>query len=258
MGHVEVIDDAALGGEVVEAWRRHAHAASHRDVVRDRQEQRAGARVGVTRPEQGVDLQGGTLGVEGVDAPAVVHHAFEHRQGPDAHGASMVAVGTDAKLPDDPADAADAAALRRYADALAEAVVAALPGWVERSVAQRYRAWAGHGPDDRLREDARDAGRRAVEDVAPRLRELLATDVDAQRNNPLAILRDAVRHPAEVLSAAGVPPVERDPQAEELFPDDDYDLSPAAFGDLHPSVREPGLVWGAAKAHVILARRRRA
>jgi len=166
----------------------------------------------------------------------------------------MVAVGTDAKPPDDPGDAA---ALGRYADALAEAVVAALPGWVERAVAQRYQAWAGHAPEGRLLEHARDAGQRAVEDVGPRLRELLATDVDAQRNNPLTILRDAVRHPAGVLAAAGVPPVERDPQAARLFPDDDYDLSPAAFGDLHPSVHEPGIVWGAAKAHVILARRRR-
>lgn len=168
--------------------------------------------------------------------------------------ASMVAVGTDAKPPDDPADAA---ALRRYADALVEAVVAAVPGWVERVVVERYQAWAGHAAEPWLLEDARSAGQRAVEDVGPRLRDLLTTDVDAQRNNPLAILRDAVRHPAGVLSAAGVPPVERDPHAEAIFPDDDYDLSPAAFGDLHPSVHEPGLVWGAAKAHVILARRRR-
>jgi hypothetical protein len=36
-----------------------------------------------------------------------------------------------------------------------------------------------------------------------------------------------------------------------------YDLSPAAFADLDPSLREPGLTWGAAKAHVHLARRRR-
>ncbi len=93
--------------------------------------------------------------------------------------------------------------------------------------------------------------------MEPLLRTLLATDVDAQRANPLAILRQAVRYPNEVLAAAGVPAVRRDAHAERLFPDDAYDLGPAAFGDLHPSVHEPGLVWGAAKAHVILARRRR-
>lgn len=165
----------------------------------------------------------------------------------------MVPVGTDANPADDPADAA---ALRRYADALADAFTGALPGWVERAVAQRYQDWAGQMAPNSVLDDACAAGRRAVDDVGPRLRELLATDVDAQRTNPLAILRSAVRHPAEVLANAGVPPVARDAHAERLFPDDVYDLSPAAFGDLHPSVHEPGLVWGAAKAHVILARRR--
>jgi len=167
----------------------------------------------------------------------------------------MVAVGTDAKPPDDPADAA---ALARYAAALAEAILAALPGWVERSVEERWAAWAGTSTiPAEIRAHAQAGGRRAVDDVEPRLRALLAADVDAQRTNPLAILRQAVRYPNEVLAAAGVPPVVRDAHAERLFPDDAYDLSPAAFGDLHPSVHEPGLVWGAAKAHVILARRRR-
>ncbi len=167
----------------------------------------------------------------------------------------MVPVVTDANAPDDPADAA---ALHRYADALADAVVAALPAWVERAVAQRWSAWTGReGVPSEITAHAHRNGRLAVDDVEPRLRALLATDVDAQRTNPLAILRQAVRYPNEVLAAAGVPAVQRDPQAERLFPDDAYDLGPAAFGDLHPSVHEPGLVWGAAKAHVVLTRRRR-
>lgn len=165
----------------------------------------------------------------------------------------MVPVNTDSNAPDDPADAA---ALRRYAAALADAVAAALPGWVERSVAQRYEAWAGQTAPSELLDQAGLAGRRALADVDPHLRQLLATDVDAQRANPLAILRGAVGYPTEVLAAAGVPPVRRDRHAERLFPDDAYDLGPAAFGDIHPSLHEPGLVWGAAKAHIILARRR--
>jgi hypothetical protein len=36
-----------------------------------------------------------------------------------------------------------------------------------------------------------------------------------------------------------------------------YDLTPASFADVDPALHEPGLVWGAAKAHVHLARRRR-
>ena len=102
----------------------------------------------------------------------------------------------------------------------------------------------------------RAAAGQAVVEVEGPLRELLAQDPDEQRTNPLAIVRGAVRHPTAVLRAAGVPPAERDPHAERLFPDDDYDLTPGAFVDLDPTVHEPGLTWGAAKAHVILARRR--
>lgn len=166
----------------------------------------------------------------------------------------MVALVTDANLPDDPADAA---ALRRHADALADAALAALPGWVVRVVVERYEQWSGEAAPERLRAEAARAGDAAAAEVGPRLRRLLATDVDAQRTNPLAVLRSAVHHPTAVLRAAGVPPVVRDAHAEALFPDDVYDLGPAAFADLDPAVHEPGLVWGAAKAHVVLRRRRR-
>jgi hypothetical protein len=165
----------------------------------------------------------------------------------------MVPVGTTANPLDDPGDAA---ALARYAAALADAVVAALPAWVERTVSTRFADWSGEPAPAAVRDDAVAAGRQAVAEVEPPLRELLATDVDEQRTNPLALLRRAVRHPTEVLARAGVPPVERDAHAERLFPDDLYDLGPAAFADLGPEVHEPGLVWGAAKAHVILRRRR--
>ncbi len=160
----------------------------------------------------------------------------------------------DANVPDDPADAA---ALRAHAESLLEAVLEALPGWVERGVAQRYEQATGRGPSEPVRDQACQAGRDAVAAVEPPLRELLMTDVDAQRTNPLAILRGAVRHPAAVLRAAGVPPVRRDAQAEALFPEDTYDLTPAAFADIDPALHEPGIVWGAAKAHVVLKRRRR-
>ncbi|HEY9555380.1 MAG TPA: hypothetical protein VIR58_01530, partial [Acidimicrobiales bacterium] len=82
------------------------------------------------------------------------------------------------------------------------------------------------------------------------------TDVDAQRSNPLALLRSAVPHLTAALRSLGVPAVERDVQAEQMFPDDLYDLTPAAYADIDQSVHEPGLIWGAAKAHVIIRRRR--
>ena len=166
----------------------------------------------------------------------------------------MVGMPADANPLDDPADAA---ALVRHAEALAMAVDGALPGWVARAVEGRWRAWRGDEPPAEVRTAAQEAGRRARAELVPELRALLSTDVDAQRANPLAVLRRAVPFATEVLRAAGVPPVARDEQAARLFPEDDYDLSPAAFADLDPSVHEPGLVWGAAKAHVVLARRRR-
>ena len=76
--------------------------------------------------------------------------------------------------------------------------------------------------------------------------------------NPLALVRQAVPYPTEVLRSAGVPPVARDEFAARQFPDDDYDLAPTSFAELDPELHEPGLVWGAAKAHVHLARRRAA
>jgi hypothetical protein len=166
----------------------------------------------------------------------------------------MVAMASRANPLDDPADSA---ALAAYAAALADAVDAALATWIERAVAGRWSAWSGTPAPADLVAQAQAAGERARAELIPELRDLLATDVDAQRANPLAIVRRAVPHATAVLRGAGVPPVARDAHAQRLFPDDDYDLTPATFGDLDPSVHEPGLVWGAAKAHVVLARRRR-
>jgi hypothetical protein len=131
---------------------------------------------------------------------------------------------------------------------LADGIEAALPGWVERSVARIYQAWSGRPPPSELASAAADAGRRARDEVGARVRALLSSDVDEQRSTPLAIARSAVRYPAEVLRAAGVPAVVRDEFAVRSFPDDDYDLSPATFADLDPALAEAGLAWGAAKA----------
>ncbi len=171
----------------------------------------------------------------------------------------------------DPADledqtAQDAARLAQYAAALADAIEAAIPAWVERSVVGRYEAWLVAGGADpepaatatiaAVRADARQAGEMAQADVGPRVRHLLLADIDEQRTNPLAIVRGAVTYPTDVLRRARVPPVVRDAQAELHFPADDYDLTPGAFTDLDPALHEPGLMWGAAKAHVHLRRRR--
>lgn len=153
------------------------------------------------------------------------------------------------------ADERDEEQLDRYASELADGVAAALAPWVERVVTDRCRA-AGIEPDESLVARAAAAGRRCSDEVAPKVRSLLSTDIDEQVTTPLALLRTAVRHPTEVLDDAGVPAPRRDEFAERAFPEDRYELAPATFADLDPELAEVGLRWGAAKAHVHLARRR--
>ena len=86
--------------------------------------------------------------------------------------------------------------------------------------------------------------------------DLLETDVDAQRSNPLSVLRNVVRYPTQVLQDAQIREVRRDEFAIRAFPDDVYNLSPATFADVHETLVEPGLIWGAWKAKTILDRRR--
>jgi hypothetical protein len=176
----------------------------------------------------------------------------------------MVDMAPEANTGTDAADAADdVARLAELATALADGIERALPLWVVRQVENRLASWSGAGSgsvsdaaDPAIADRARAAGRQAQVEIGSRVRRVLSADIDEQRVNPLAVVRGAVRYPTEVLRAAGVPPVERDAQAERQFPDDDYDLTPGAFADLDPALREPGMMWGAAKAYVHLRRRR--
>jgi hypothetical protein len=138
-------------------------------------------------------------------------------------------------------------ALSEHGAALAEAIVAALPAWSARAV-------GGFRPD--LADRGEAAGREAAAALGPKLRDLLAADVDEQRANPLAVARAAVAWPTAVLRDAGVPPVPRDDHQRAHFPDDDYALTPMAFADLDPSLHEPGILWGAIKARTHLLRHR--
>lgn len=149
----------------------------------------------------------------------------------------------------------DLDALRRYADALADGIETAIGPWVERSVVRTIETGGGL-VTGAVRARARDAGADATRDLAPKVRALLALDIDEQRMNPLSLVRAAVAFPTEVLRQAGIAPVERDETARAMFPDDDYDLTPTSFADLDPALAERGIEWGAAKAHVHLARRR--
>jgi hypothetical protein len=154
----------------------------------------------------------------------------------------------------DPAGSGEAG-LDAIAGDLAAGIEARLAGWVVRCVLTRCED-AGLAVDDTVLGTAWVAGVAARRDVAPRVRALLEQDIDRQRTNPLSVLRTAVRYPTAVLRSLGVPPVDRDAFAERARPEDPYDLAPASFADIDPSLAEPGIRWGAAKAHVHLTRRR--
>lgn len=141
-----------------------------------------------------------------------------------------------------------AAAEQQLADSagtLADGIAQALPGWVVAAVESRLPHM-----DSESQEAAEAAGLAAAAEIGGQVGRMLAADIDDQRENPLALLRRAVRYPTEVLLAAGAAPIERDEFAIERFPDDLYDLTPASFADIHPDLQTPGLEWGAAKAYV--------
>jgi hypothetical protein len=142
-----------------------------------------------------------------------------------------------------------------YSRALLNRVEVVLPQWVEREVRRLMIAWQGDAPGD-VMQQARFAGERAGVDIGDAMGRLLEQDIDAQRTNPMSILRQAVRYPTEVLKAAGVPEVRRPEFEERNFPDDVYNLTPAAWRDVDESLHEVGLVWGAWKAKQHLSRRR--
>ena len=142
------------------------------------------------------------------------------------------------------------------ATALLEGLDRTLASWVVRGVERRVAELGADVDPSAVGEAAAQAGRRTRDDLLPRLRALLLADVDEQVAGPLALVRAAVGPATEVLDGAGVPAPRRDAFAERAFPDDRYDLGPATFDDIDPSLHDLGLAWGAAKAQVVLLRHR--
>lgn len=143
----------------------------------------------------------------------------------------------------------DEAALLGYAQALIAAVEETVGGWIRKSVCAFDVELASSAKTD-------EAVELGSQTLVAELGDLLMSDIDEQTIGPLQILRNGVRFATEVLTEAGVPTVDRDDFAARSFPNDLYSLSPASFADIDASLHEPGLVWGAAKAHVHLRRRR--
>lgn len=96
----------------------------------------------------------------------------------------------------------------------------------------------------------------ATSRVLADLRSLLEVDPTAQKTNPLALLRDATTPVTDELRRIGAVPIDRDEFHERSFPSDVYGLCPATWADIHESLVEPGLEWGAFKAASVISRRR--
>ncbi len=173
-----------------------------------------------------------------------------------SHVGSLTVMAPDANPEPGPATDADEARFAEISGQLADAVDEVLPAWIERLIQIRVREWSGHVSAE-VAAGAVTAGAAARAETMPELRALLEADVDAQRANPLAILRHATRFAHAVLADLGVPAMPRDHFAERAFPDDRYGLVPATWADVDPSLHEIGVTWGAAKAYVHMARRRR-
>jgi hypothetical protein len=169
-------------------------------------------------------------------------------------------IGPDAPDVDtDPAraEARGEAMVEQAATAILAGVEREIPGWAVRQVTRLLDAW-GSDPETRARAraDAEVAGRRAADRVVDELRQLFALDVEEQRATPLQIVRSAYLEPAEVLVAAGVPPVRRDEFEERSLPDDRYGLAIGNLGELGDDDLAPLLLaWGVGKATVVRARR---
>ncbi len=136
---------------------------------------------------------------------------------------------------------------------------AATHEWLVRCVMKTYVQQLGT-PRLAVEEELIAAAQLAAEQgrayVAGELSTELGKDVDEQRVNPLQVLRNAVVFPTRVLQEFGVPPIVRDEMDVRMMPDDVFGLSPAHWNDVHESLLEPGVIWGAAKAHKVLQRRR--
>ena len=138
---------------------------------------------------------------------------------------------------------------------LIDAIDKAVEGWLVRVAETVFVGRNGVLTGD-FRRAAQEAAREGATWTMTKLHAALEVDVDAQRVNPLQILRDAVRFPTEVLLAAGIPTLQRDEFDVKINPDDVYGIGPAHWNDVDESLTEPGIIWGAAKASTVLQRRR--
>jgi hypothetical protein len=148
----------------------------------------------------------------------------------------------------EPTLADDEARLAEIAAELEATLIGAVPVWLRRMATE-----VSPDVDPGALEDAIGE---TMEELAPEISRVLRADVDAGAGNPLATVRAATGRVTDLLVRSGAPVPRRDDFDAQAFPDDVFGFGPAAFADIDPSLHERGLMWGAARAHVHLRRRR--
>ena len=145
----------------------------------------------------------------------------------------------------------EAALLAEHAAGLGDLLVDIVPAWVDHAL----RVRSPHETDPAA---LQAASRRVVESAQtttlPAIVRLLDADIDEQWSSPLDIVRSLVPVITGELDGLGAQVVARDPGTIDMYPDDRFALIPATFADIHPDLHQPGLAWGAAKAHIHLRR----
>jgi hypothetical protein len=142
-----------------------------------------------------------------------------------------------------------------YSQALFDAVVTAVPAWITRRVHEIVQL-ASSGDKDAVINEITHVAHQTQLVVSEHLMELLSQDVDAQRSNPLHILRQSTSVATAVLHSAHIPPVRRDEFDTSALPNDVYAIGPHTWRDLSEEVHEAGITWGAWKAATVIQRRR--
>lgn len=147
---------------------------------------------------------------------------------------------------------AEAELLASHASALLDGLRINVERWAVNHLVSRSPASA----HKRVQEGADRITDQVRNSVLLDLESLLSADIDHQWTSPLEIVRTLVGPITVELQSLGVPTPRRDGNSVALHPDDLYNIAPATFADVHPSLHDVGLAWGAAKAHVHLRRHR--
>lgn len=145
--------------------------------------------------------------------------------------------------------------LSEYSQTLLDACVAAIPEWITNRIQHVCLVSGGIVPEIVTTKVAGVAHATQAQ-VQIDLMALLSVDVDAQRTNPLQVLRGSTLMATALLIEAGIPPVRRDEFEVRSMPDDMFALGPLTWRDLGDDVHDAGIQWGAWKAAMIISRRR--